>query len=524
MSDKVLSSRGMFPMNRGSGTLHRRTVRISPQNGGTFTPDSNNVLQFAIPAHGWVDFTNSYLSYNAAITTGGAAIATKVEGTYFSQGAASVIQNLQVYANGQIVEQINNFNLLNLLLHKVSAPAPHLDSMGSTMGYGSIPERQLWACGRQYSLPMVGSGILSGSHGKYMPLGKINGGMRVDVQLAPAAIATRQGNAAAAAPGYSYQLSNAYLCLDVVEFAPELEAAFDAALVERPLAIKYHTFTNFTKTLSGTSETVDLPIRTGSLNAAFAVFRDPTKIVVGDEALELWTCGGLTKFWFRVNGESMPSQQIDCDLDNWTQAYAELVKALLQYGSADYGSELSAFNYRARNNDGDNTVGNFVQGVPLAITPVNGQTGYVSVALDDAIRFGLRPGMSIHLGHAAGAGNAADETPAITNIDFSQAVAGANVARVYIEAITNPGASAALTTALLSGGDTSFAIGFNFQKDAGHDNLLDGIPINGSNPMSLELTRSAGDPDYVAGARCDVFVDTSRMLEVFADRSVRISI
>lgn len=507
--DRVLSSRTVFPANPASAILRRETVRLSPNNGQTFTYASNSTVQINIPQNAWLDPVGTYLSFKVQVVDSTGTAINQVGSTFLSEGAACVFESLHLYGNSQLLEQIQSFNLWTLALHKCTQPDDHLSTMGSCMGFGSEMDRSLWAAtGKQYVCPLTASGLLGGSTGKLLPTGRIANGMRLDLQLAQPATAMRSATAT-----HYYVISNVYLVAEMVFMDPSVEDMFTKALAQQPLAIKYNTVTNFARTLTGTIETVDLGLRSGSVNSVHAIMRIPTEIGIGYESLDKWTSGNTTSYYLTVAGQSVPSQPVDTAQDNWAQGYSEMVKSWNQFGSADYGSSITALNYRGKTGAGAFNTKAF-DGAPVMLFSLNGSTTAVGISAADVKTLGIKSGDYLHLG-----ANFPNNANVIRQINFLQNlenVTGALAADVA--AITDAAATGSIQ-GYWAPGDRGFNIGVNLQKDSGHSALVDGVAVSGASPMSLQLTRSAA-----VDSRIDVFVDTTRELLIFADNSIQVMI
>ena len=170
----------------------RRSVRQGVQSGNAFDPAGTKVIRINLPQQSYLDCSNTYLTFRHKIINGDAG-GNKTENTQvltnlmdsdnsescMDNGAYSWIRNLQVQgADGTVLENIQNYNLLSRILHRATQPNDHNESSASILqGYGDVSERQSWssnALGRTYAVQLSASGLLSNS--KYIPLKYLQGG------------------------------------------------------------------------------------------------------------------------------------------------------------------------------------------------------------------------------------------------------------------------------------------------------------------------------------------------------------
>lgn len=106
----------MLSVSKNLPTDNYSAVVLSDNAGTQFNPKTNGRIRVKIPSHlGMVDFGGSYLQFNAKINSPGGATANIPMSWSHNQGATSVVRDLRVLVDGNEVESIANYNVLDLL-------------------------------------------------------------------------------------------------------------------------------------------------------------------------------------------------------------------------------------------------------------------------------------------------------------------------------------------------------------------------------------------------------------------------
>ena len=200
----------------------RRSVRQGVQSGQTFKPDGTKIIRINLPQQSYLDCANTYLTFRHKITDVNAETQANITANRgnganneicMDNGAFSWIRNLQVQgADGSVLENIQNYNLLSRVLHRATQPNDHNESSASILqGYGDISERQSWGtngAGRTYAVQLSASGLMSNS--KYLPLKYLQGGLTLQLELDDFAKCHQADTA-----NYSYTIDQVYLHMDL---------------------------------------------------------------------------------------------------------------------------------------------------------------------------------------------------------------------------------------------------------------------------------------------------------------------
>ena len=106
----------MLSVSKNLPTDNYSVVVLSDNAGSKFNPRTNGRVRIKIPSHlGMVDFGGSYLQFNAKINKPAGTTANIPMSWSKSQGATSVVRDLRILVDGQEVESIANYNVLDLL-------------------------------------------------------------------------------------------------------------------------------------------------------------------------------------------------------------------------------------------------------------------------------------------------------------------------------------------------------------------------------------------------------------------------
>lgn len=91
-------------------------VVLSDNAGTTFNPRTNGRIRIKIPSNlGMVDFGGSHLQFNAKINKPAGTNTNMPISWSQNQGATSIVRDLRILVDGQEVESIANYNVLDLL-------------------------------------------------------------------------------------------------------------------------------------------------------------------------------------------------------------------------------------------------------------------------------------------------------------------------------------------------------------------------------------------------------------------------
>lgn len=556
----------------------RRSVRQGVQTGNSFKPDGTKIIRINIPQQSYLDCSNTYLTFRHKIhdTDGSqtnviAQSNLKTDDACNSEicmdnGAYSWIRNIQVQgADGTVLENIQNYNLLSRVLHRATQPNDHNESSASILqGYGDISERQSWGTntlGRTYAIQLSASGILSNS--KYIPLKYLQGGLTIQIELDDFN-RCHQANAT----GYSYTIDQVYLHMDLVDFSDEFDAMFRNQLASEGVNLHFDTYSSHIDTLTGSAEThLEISERASSVKSVYTVIRDNTSTTdVLTDSLGSWTSRELKNYKYTLGTTDYPRYDVNCE-GGGAVAYAEMLKGFGTLGDINGGSEIDSNGWRGVSDEGSDKYLEitFVKVLPASNPSGNDtDTGAISekVGLCEFTvqgKHGLTGGTN-NIGDTATAGGSCFRVSNCVEVSFNatgtagtahNAGAGcwicvASISDSTFIAVKSQGGidadglatytevGTAMATTLCAfngrirvassktdGGDVKFMLAQNFENHFENQILQTGVSASGAVPLSLKLNT---DSTATNVCRVDTFVHSDKMLTIGADGLATISV
>ncbi len=557
----------------------RRSVRQGVQTGSAFKPDGTKILRINLPQQSYLDCSNTYLVFRHKITDANAETQANITAncnntnnseTCMDNGAYSWIRNLQVQgADGTVLENIPNYNLLSRVLHRATQPNDHNESSASVLqGFGDISERQSWgtnALGRTYAIQLSASGLLSNS--KYIPLKYLQGGLTIQLELDD----FNRCHQSSSTGDYSYTIDQVYLHMDLCDFSDEFDAMFRNQLASEGVNIHFDTYSSHIDSLTSAGEiNLEISERASSVKSVYTVMRKNSLITEATtDSLGTWTSRELQNYKYTLGTTDYPRYDVNC-AGGGAVAYAEMLKGFGALGDINGGSEIDSCSWRGVADAGSDKFLEivFAQALLGTIDPagnaVNAGTN-AHGANSTFVRFtvqgkhGLNSGVNA-IGEAGDAflvsnadearfnasGTAgADAHTAGTGCYFvvanesentfiavkSQGALDLNTGvGVYLE---TGGAMAQTVIATRGrirvisrngdGGDVKFMIAQNFENHFENQILQTGVSASGAVPLSLKLN-TKDNTEGGANCRVDTFVHSDKMLTIGADGLATVSV
>lgn len=121
-----------------AGNVRRKTtIQVQPQQGSTFTPTGQRIIQIQLPKNGFLNGLNSFLCFkHSSINTKAAGSQTICENNALSTSGSNWIQRLRIKIGGKIVEDIDDYNVLHEILKSSVVTSQFRDSLaGQLEGY-----------------------------------------------------------------------------------------------------------------------------------------------------------------------------------------------------------------------------------------------------------------------------------------------------------------------------------------------------------------------------------------------------
>jgi len=343
------------------------SVIISPSNGNSFGPVSNNQLIFDLGSSGFLD--PDTLTFRAKIAITNATTAQSLYG-----GGVGIINRVEVYLGSTVVETLNSYNLLYSDMVNLSYNYAQKGNLATTHGYLDLtttPDAQninAWdipSAGNTLFIAIPLSCILSQCQ-KMIPL-FLMPQVRVVMTLETLANAFT-GNPTTVT---GYTVTNAEIAYDMVKFSNNVEQLVKAMGGESgKLYLKSQSMTFTGSSLSsGTSGSVQL-IYNQRISSLKGVLAHLTSLDVAKatnrafDSVEI-TQGGTYQFF--INSIPYPSRQFDTT-NNKSAVMAEL-RAFIASNHNVQASNMSItpkeFSQTITSTTTSDVVGKFFVGVNL---------------------------------------------------------------------------------------------------------------------------------------------------------------
>lgn len=248
INDYLVDSMNYKEMRKSLWGAVRRTIKLIPDNQvQSFSYGSNRILKYSFPATGFLDLQNTPMIFTAKNTGD--------EGNSFNNVIECVINRVEVFTGDGItqMELLQNYNINSISKYKFETSQDYGDTIGATQqGYADLGTRQTWAQeGRQYSINMTGSGMLSNQM-KYLPLGLMArcGGysraMVVEITLEmPEQCMTTDGVGTIR----NYEITNPYFQLELLDMPAYEQKLYDQLVAGGNLTIPFVTSDLWTNTI-----------------------------------------------------------------------------------------------------------------------------------------------------------------------------------------------------------------------------------------------------------------------------------
>jgi hypothetical protein len=540
----------------------RRSVRQGVQTGNDFKPTGSKIIRINLPQQSYLDCANTYLTFRHKITNVNSndqtAVAAALNNTAdgeicMDNGAFSWIRNIQIQgADGSVLENIQNYNLLSRVLHRATQPNDHNESSASIIqGYGDITERQSWGCnaeGRVYAIQLSASGLLSNS--KYIPLKYLQGGLTIQIELEDFSKCHQAPNA-----NFSYLINNVYLHMDLCDFSDEFDAMFRNQLASEGVNIHFDTYSSHIDTLSEGSlneKHLEISERASSVKSVYSVTRTTASMNnAGSDSLGTWTSRELKKYRFTLGTTDYPRYEVDCS-GGGAIAYTEMLKGFGTLGDINGGSEIDYNSWRGQASASCNKKLEiqYIEVISSVGKLANGKRTTARIVFQG--KHGLTAGSNAELtgsyitisNCAANSFNTSGDTAAddpttndnggwiVDAVVSDRCVIAERVRNAKADAVSKYTAGTAAAIGLVAfkgtanytsvagdGGDVRFMLAQNFENHFENQILQTGVSASGAVPLALTL-------DHGVGSACQVntFVHSDKMLTIGADGLATVSV
>eukprot|EP00122_Pirum_gemmata_P001921 Pgem_evm1s1736 len=135
-AQKGLTRKENFVFPRSSHVTKREIVTLSPEAAGVFKRKSNRNIRFKLPSQAFIDFNDAYFRFVVRLVTGEGDINTEIAkdsaatGTEKTRGVqvsstSSFFSKFKSTINGQILEEISEFDLIEHLMNYYTTSQHH---------------------------------------------------------------------------------------------------------------------------------------------------------------------------------------------------------------------------------------------------------------------------------------------------------------------------------------------------------------------------------------------------------------
>jgi hypothetical protein len=329
---------------------NRKTIRLYPDNQTQiYNGVLGNKIKFNFPARGFCDMRNTTLNFTARSTvTGNPATIC------FSNWIESVINKVTITLGdgSSVVEELQQYNINAISKYKNELSINYSGSLGGDLlGYGTQTARSTLATqagGAQYAVPLKGSGLWSGNL-KYLPMGIMsmagfNKSLVVEIELESPSVCMI--NTAGGATTFSYEISNVYIQMELIE-CPEYEEELMMAVKNgKTIAIPYVT-SNYWNNSIQSNQQGDM---TFSILQYNQFVHDVRSIFIGNvsatnvDALNIWTKPANTQsYQYQINSKYYPSQAVEFATNSNANSDLEKNKCFNILKEYNNGSLLSQY-------------------------------------------------------------------------------------------------------------------------------------------------------------------------------------
>lgn len=309
-----------------------KRASIMPSNGATFSGNSNAIIRIDIPTGVKGQYINTSQSYLKLRVRTDNDVSGNLDTSVYG-----LFSKMEVYHNGVLLESIDQYGALcnalidlqveidnrnndcDIMLGTTSTAANN----GGSIGYGSITAFP----SRFFCFPLV-SGILGPQQEKYLPIGDMQGDLRLELTLDMYGM--RLGTSAAE-PTQGFNVSEVELMLDIVELDASVADTITRSNTSRENGVQFQisgsSWRNFSSVIPpSTGGSVLIPAKFTSLKNMITIQRDQAKVTKKNESSLSDRVGGsdFRSVQYRVGSNFVPSKPIT----DVVEAYVETNKSL----------------------------------------------------------------------------------------------------------------------------------------------------------------------------------------------------
>ena len=370
----------VYNIPNASPIINRSVVKIPPSNGSSFQKNSRIIVD--IPANGWLDAQNTYVSFHSAIDDGTAA------NKKFQVGGLSWCRRLRISSGrNETIEDIQDYAAIEHMMRNLTYHDDYVNNHGEILaGYGNIAANlNNFAAGKQNNVHLNLSGVFNNT--KYWPL-LITDGLRLEFFLD--GIDQVSNNSSNDSTNYTIKFFN--LVCDFVDVNEGYMRAFMEAVRSDGIRVHIPTYLATNSTVSASQENVKITEAVRSIKSVWGTLRETAALSSQTENSYETRQYDMTSYQYRFGNKYIPQQEVQAGGDGTqtnegaggAEVLSELLKSLNAHGGVDTGSQLNLTttgvtgfsDSRDGGADGsDKSSKEFIFGVNMELDPNNSLSG-----------------------------------------------------------------------------------------------------------------------------------------------------
>ena len=342
----VIPNRIFYKLPTTTDYQSRQMTKILPANGsGTFT--QNSTITIELPANGFADFKNSFLSLKAQLTNNQGGVDRDI---VFDNSSCSYIKRLRI-ADGwnNTIEDITNYADVVAVNEKLFHTADYVNGVGGILegvvaeGSEESAARVLYSKDSNKRQLKLISGVLQST--QLWPL-EYSRGLIIEIFISTSAEAggfdTTLDNTVASV----LNIDNVSFNLETVQVSPVYKQAFEQKLVTAGIKFNCPTWLSTKHTTNGSSHfSSQLSENMKSIKHIFFYCRDSAiENTTANRQTEVFQSKGAVDYQFRWGNRYVPNQKVDTDGSS-AEALVELLKACNVASDVSVASEISLSNF-----------------------------------------------------------------------------------------------------------------------------------------------------------------------------------
>ena len=338
----VIPNRIFYKLPTTTDYQSRQMTKILPANGsGTFK--QNSTITIELPASGFADFENSYLSLKAQLTNAQGNIV-------FDNTSCPFIKRLRI-ADGwnNTIEDITNYADVVAVNEKLFHTADYVSGIGSILE-GVVAEGSEQSAARvlygqdsnKRQLKLI-SGVLQST--QMWPL-EYSRGLIIEIFISTAAEAGGFDATLDNTVASVLNIDNVSFNLETVQVSPVYKQAFEQKLVSAGIKFNCPTWLSTKHTTNTTNHfSSQLSENMKSIKHIFFYCRDSAiENTTANRQTEVFQSKGAVDYQFRWGNRYVPNQKVDCDGSS-AEALVELLKACNVASDVSVANEIGLSNF-----------------------------------------------------------------------------------------------------------------------------------------------------------------------------------